>query len=121
MSGADFRRFIWAACLTLAATPLLGLRTEFSNLVVLFPCLTLIFAVTTDRWKTGIWLASLLLAIVLLVPWAFYVQWSTLRDQRFYDYLFLFYPIFTVVGLYWIRWWFIRPPRTWLEHVRSTN
>ncbi len=118
---SDFRRFVWVACLTLAATPLVGFRTEISNLVVLFPCLALIFAATTDRWKTGYWLTSLLLAIVLLVPWAFYVQWSVSNTQRMYDYLFLFCPTFAIVGLYWIRWWFIRPPRTWLDHVRPTN
>jgi hypothetical protein len=118
---ADFRRFLWAACLTLSATPLLGFRTELINLTVLFPCLALIFATTADRWKTGILLSSLLLAIVLLVPWAFYVQGSILKGERFYDYLFLFYPLFTIVGLYWIRWWFIRPPRTWLDHVRTSN
>jgi hypothetical protein len=118
---ADFRHFIWAACLTLAATPLMGFRTEMSNLVVLFPCLALVFEATTDRWKTGYWLTGLLLTIVLLVPWAFFVQWTTLNDQHFYDYLFLFYPVFTIVGLYWIRWWFIRPPRTWLDHMRSAS
>ncbi len=118
---ADFRRFIWAACLTLAATPLIGFRTELSNLVVLFPCLALIFAATSDRWRMGTWLTSLLLTIVLLVPWAFYVHWSPINDEHFYNYLFLFYPAFTIVGLYWTRWWFIRPPRTWLDQVRSTN
>ena len=118
---ADFRRYIWSACLTVAVTPLLGFRTEMSNLVVLFPCLALIFAATTDRWKTGAWVSGLLLTIVLLVPWAFYVQISIVKDQRFFNYLFLFYPLFSIVGLYWIRWWFIRPPRTWLDHVRSNN
>jgi hypothetical protein len=119
--GADIRRFIWIACLTLAATPLIGFRTEMGDLALLFPCLVLIFAATTDRWKTGYWLTGLLLAIVLLVPWAFYVQWSILNIPLFNDYLFLFYPAFTIMGLYWIRWWFIRPPRTWIDHVRSAN
>jgi hypothetical protein len=118
---SDSRRFIWAACLTLAATPLIGFRTEMSNLVLIFPCLTLIFAAAANRWKTGLWLSTLLLTIVLLVPWAFYVRWSLLNESIYYVYLFLFYPVFAIVGLYWIRWWFVRPPRTWLDQVRSIN
>ncbi len=35
--AAGFRRFLWISCLSLAATPLLGLRTELSNLVILLP------------------------------------------------------------------------------------
>jgi hypothetical protein len=115
----DLRRFTWVACLTLAATPLIGFRTQISDLVVLFPGLTLIFAATTDRWRTGYWLTSLLLAIVLLVPWALYVQGSVQALQHSSDYLFLFCPVFSILGLYWIRWWFTRPPRTWLDQVRS--
>ena len=116
---ADLRRFVWAASLTLAVTPLIGFRTEISNLVLIFPCLTMIFAVTSDRWKTGWFLSILLLAIVFLVPWAFYVQGLAYHDQRYQDYLFLFYPVFTILGLYWIRWWFIRPPRTLLDQLRA--
>ena len=118
--GADFRRFIWAACLTLAATPLIGLRTDLSNMAALLPSLTLIFAATTGRWRTGYWLTSVLLLLVLLVPWGLFIRWYWLRDPRSYDYLLLFYPLFTMAGLYWTRWWFIRPPRTWLEHMRTT-
>lgn len=117
---ADPRRFIWAGCLTLAVTPLLGLRIETTNLVVLFPGLALIFAAVVNRWRSGYWLASLLLLITLLLPWGWFVRWYWLHDQRANDYLILFLPVFTAVGLYWTRWWFVRPPRTWLEHVRST-
>ena len=118
--AADFRRFIWAACLTLAATPLIGFRTDLSNLAVLFPSLALIFAATTSRWRSRYWLTSLLLLLVLLLPWGLFVRWFWLHDQRSYDYLLLFSPLFTMAGLYWTRWWFIRPPRTWFDHVRTT-
>lgn len=116
---ADFRHFVWVACLTLAVTPLLGFRTELGNLVVLFPALALIFAAAADRWRSGYWLTVLLLLIALLLPWGFFVRWTFLGDQRAQDWLFLFFPAFTVVGLYWTRWWFLRPPRTWLDHVHS--
>ncbi len=116
---ADPRRLVWAACLTLAATPLIGLRTDLNSLVVLFPSLALIFAATANRWRAGYWLAGLLLLIVFLLPWGWFVRWYWLQDQRSHDYLLLFLPLFTMAGLYWTRWWFIRPPRTWLEHVRT--
>ena len=121
MQRSDERRFIWVACLSLAVTPLMGFRTEIGNLVVLFPSLALVFAATTERWRAGYWLTGLLLAIVLIVPWGLYIHWGSFHDQRYYDYLFLFCPLFTILGLYWTRWWFIHPPRTWLEYMRSSN
>ncbi|MBI2759405.1 MAG: hypothetical protein HYX49_12110 [Chloroflexi bacterium] len=117
----DFRRFIWVACLTLAATPLIGFPTEMSSLVVLFPGLALIFAATAERWRAGYWLAGMLFLIVLVVPWSLFVRGLLFRGQIAQDLLFLFYPVFTIAGLYWTRWWFIRPPRTWLDHVRSIH
>jgi hypothetical protein len=118
--GADVRRFIWAASLTLAVTPLIGFRIELTNLVVLVPGLALILAAIANRWRTGYWQATLLLVIVFLLPWGWFVRWYWQQDRRAYDYLLLFLPLFTAVGLYWTRWWFVRPPRTWLDHVRST-
>jgi len=117
--NADFRRFIWVACLTLAATPLIGFRTEMSNLVVLFPGLALIFAAAVERWRIGYWLSGLLLFIVFIIPWSLFARAYVLGSTRAQDLLFLFYPIFVITGLYWTRWWFLRPPRTWLDHVRS--
>jgi hypothetical protein len=118
-SSSDFRRFVWVVCLTLAATPLIGIRTGLSNLVVLFPGLVLIFAGTMSRWRIGSWLTALLYLIVLAVPWGLYNRFVLLHDQASWDYLFLFFPLFTIGGLYWIRWWIFRAPRTWLEQVQS--
>ncbi len=117
---ADVRRFIWAGCLTLAATPLIGVRTEMTNLVVLLPSLALIFAAVANRWRSGPWLAGLLLLVVFLVPWAWFARWTWLNETHAQDYLFLFFPAFAIAGLYWTRWWFLRPPRTWYDHVRAT-
>lgn len=116
---ADFRLFLWVACLTLAATPLIGFRTEMSNLVVLFPGLALIFAAATERWRAGYWLSGFLLLIVFITPWSLFGRGYLFGGIRSQDLLFLFYPIFVITGLYWTRWWFLRPPRTWFDHVRS--
>jgi hypothetical protein len=31
--------------------------------------------------------------------------------------LFLWLPLFCLTGMYWIRWWALRPARTWLERA----
>ena len=117
--SSDFRRFVWVSCLTLAATPLIGIRTDLGSLVVLFPGLVLVFAGTLGRWRIGHWLTVLLYLIVLGVPWWLYYRFVTFHDQASQDYLFLFFPLLGIGGLYWIRWWIFRPPRTWLEQVQS--
>ncbi len=110
--SGDFRRFYWAACLSLAAAPLLGFRSEMENLAVLIIPLALIFAIVHDRWqKFGNLLTILLMLMALALPWAI----SLFAVPRFgviaQEILYLFLPIFTFIGLYWIRWWAIRPPR----------
>ncbi|MBI5823057.1 MAG: hypothetical protein HZB18_03450 [Chloroflexi bacterium] len=113
---ADSRRFYWAACLSLAASPLLGFRTEIEHLVVLVIPSALIFAIVHDRWRRfGGGLTILLLLAVFLIPWAVYFFALPRLGQIANDVLFLFLPLFTLIGLYWIRWWAIRPPRVWAD------
>jgi len=114
--NADFRRFYWAACLSLAAAPLLGFRAEMENLAVLILPLALIFSVIYDRWRRAAHALTVLLALfVFLVPWAL----SAFVNMQ--PVLFLFPPTFTIVGLYWVRWWALRPPRTWADLARAAR
>jgi hypothetical protein len=116
--SGESRRFYWTACLSLAAAPLLGFRSEMEHLSVLVIPLALVFAVVYERWrKYGAGLTYLLALIVLLVPWTIYFfplnQFGTMTQEI----TFLFLPLFTIIGLYWIRWWAIRPPRIWTDLV----
>lgn len=114
--ASDFRQFYWAACLSLAVAPLLGLRTEMEHLSVLTIPLALVFAIIHERWKKyGAWLAMLLLAVVFLIPWALPFLSTDHYLKISNEIVFLFLPIFTIVGLYWIRWWALRPPRVWAD------
>jgi hypothetical protein len=115
--GADFNRFVWAICLTLAATPLLGFRVEMDQLVPLTMPIILIVLISRERWrKLGNGIAFLLLIFFFGLPWMLFTRGGApgirLQDD---DLLFLIWPVFTVIGLYWVRWWMIRPPRTWLD------
>ncbi|HMU93094.1 MAG TPA: hypothetical protein PKE35_10210 [Anaerolineales bacterium] len=110
--SGDFRRFYWAACLSIAAAPLLGFRTEMENLAVLIIPLALIFAIVHDRWyKIGNFLTILLMLLVGTLPWAVSLFLVPRFGIKAEEGLFLFLPLFTFIGLYWIRWWAIRPPR----------
>ena len=109
---ADFRRFYWASCLSIAVAPLLGFRTEMANLSVLVIPLALIFAVVHDRWKKiNDFLTILLMLFVFLIPWAL----SLIPTRSAQEIAFLFLPVFTIIGLYWIRWWALHPPRIWSD------
>jgi len=106
--SGDFRRFYWASCLSLAVAPLLGFRTEMEHLVVLIIPLALVFAIIHDRWhRLGDVLTFLLMIAIFALPWLLYLLVGAISLKL----IFLFLPLFTLIGLYWIRWWAIRPPR----------
>ena len=114
--SGDFRRFYWSACLSIAAAPLLGLRTEMEHLSALIIPLALIFAIVHERWKKyGSWLSISLMAIVFALPWGIDLFAFDVFGEISNDIVFLFPPIFSIIGLYWIRWWALHPPRVWTE------
>jgi hypothetical protein len=89
--------------------------------VLIIP-LALVFAITHERWrKFGNGLAYLLLLVVLLIPWALYIFAFDHFGPITQDIIFLFLPLFTIIGLYWIRWWAIRPPRIWTDLIPRPN
>lgn len=117
--GADFRRFYWASSLSLAAAPLLGFRSEMENLSVLILPLAFVLAVAFERWRhIGNVLIFFLLLLLFSTPWVIYLVALPRYGRIAEEILFLFYPVLTVIGLYWMRWWALRPPRTWADQAR---
>ena len=117
--GANTQRFIWTVCVTLAITPLLGMRVEMDQLVPLLLPVMLIVVISRERWrKLGYGIALLLMLFFFGVPWLLITQGVPQGISLPVDeILFLFWPLFALIGLYWMRWWMIRPPRTWLDQV----
>lgn len=114
---AHFNRLVWVACLTVAAIPLLGYRIEMDQLLPLTFPVMLIIVISRERWqKLGNGIAVLLLLFFFGLPWLLYTRGALLElSLPVDDLLYLFWPVFAVIGLYWVRWWMIRPPRTWLD------
>jgi len=118
--GKHFRRFLWTACLTLAAGQWLGIQTDPGNFIIMYTALGLIFAVWEERWgRAGRILTILSLLCLLIIPWVLFINTITFADQPQQDPIMFFpLPLLVIIGLYWIRWWLIRPPKLDIDELR---
>jgi hypothetical protein len=115
----DFRWFFWVACLTLAGSLLIGLPTSVDNYIVLFPALVLVLGVWDERWGV-LGQVMMVFSLVILSIGIWGVIWLTQQNGIPLDrspIIHFFLPIFILVGLYWVRWWAINPPRMPLQEV----
>jgi hypothetical protein len=118
--NSHFRRIVWTACLSLAVTPLMGFAIFPSNHVVLLPSLILIVMLVWERWTLQrVWLTLLVLLVSLLVPFWLYSRAIADASRLYADLLTVLPPIATVIGLYWMRWWAFRSPRTWADQIEE--
>jgi hypothetical protein len=115
----DFRWFFWTACLTLTLTGISGLPTSMLNFIILLPTVILIQVIWDERWgKIGrlfVVLSILLLSVGLWAVYFHVVQAGEVVYQN--PGLFFALPIFCLIGLYWVRWWAIHPPRLPLQQL----
>ena len=116
--GSHYRRIAWTACLSLAVAPLTGFAIFPSNHVVLLPSLILTVMLIWERWtRQRVWLTLLLLLASFLVPFWLYSQAVAGASRLYYDLLVVLPPIASLLGLYWMRWWAVRSPRTWADQI----
>lgn len=115
---AHFRRIVWTASLSLAATPLMGFAVFPSNHVVLILPLVLILTLVWERWTRSRMLMSfLILGLSLLIPFGMYIQSVYVYSPLYLDLLSFLPPVATIAGLYWMRWWVLHSPRTWIDQM----
>jgi hypothetical protein len=116
----DTNWFLWTSFLTLAVSFLIGIPTNLSSLVVLLMPLIFVFSIFEVRWaQAGRWavLGSLILLSVL--PWWIYWRLNLQQDVEAALALLIFpLPFFMILGLYWVRWWAVRPTRLWIGEMR---
>ncbi|HEY3473285.1 MAG TPA: glycosyltransferase 87 family protein [Anaerolineales bacterium] len=115
---AHFRRVVWTAALSLAATPLIGFPIFPSNHVVLILPFILILALVWERWQRYRVVRILLLLIpVLAIPFALYIRAVSVYDPLVLNLISILPPVAAIVGLYWMRWWAVRSPRIWFDRI----
>jgi hypothetical protein len=117
-SNQHFRRVIWTAALSLAATPLMGLPIFSSNHVVLILPFILILGLVWERWQRYRLLRVLLLLIlVLAIPFAMYARVVFVYDPLVLDLISILPPVAAILGLYWMRWWLVHSPRALFDRI----
>ncbi len=106
--GKDQRWFTWTALMTLVLTNFLVLRTATTNYVMMLPAVFMVFKMLEYRWpKVGqviVWAIVALLAVGL---WALF--FDTVQGNLEQPAMYLPLPLFCLLGLWWVRWWSIRP------------
>lgn len=114
----DFRRVGWAAAFVIAVTPVIGLPVVPSNIVTLLFPIFFILPFVWERWEKRSYFASVLISVIFFtIP--LIVGWLKITNRFDVQGLDLFIPsVICIMGLYWIRWTLIRPPRTWMDGVK---
>jgi hypothetical protein len=116
--GKDFRWFLWAALLTLVITNMVAFRTATTNYLMLLPVLFLVFRVMHERWgRTGLILVFLTMGFLFLGLWMLFLR--TVNGNLEHSIMYLPLPFLSLLGLWWVRWWVIRPPRTLYEELAA--
>jgi len=106
----------WVALLSLSLNPMMGFAIFPSNHVVLLPAFVLIVALAWERWKNRRILVTIILLVLMLIfSYGIYFQSTFTSLRLFSDLLRILPPILATVGLYWMRWWAVRPPRIWAD------
>ena len=102
------RGLLWAAQLAIIVTLLLLPHRDTSGYVLLLPAVGMVCSSLGERGGRAARLGvPLILALLSIGPWALYVFVE--RGGGSPASLLLFAPVLTLLGLWWIRWWAIRP------------
>jgi hypothetical protein len=104
----DFQQMVWTAGLTIAVTPFLGLPTKPQNYILLIIPLIFCFSIIANRWTgSSNYVISGIIGFLFVVSWV-----AALFAVNEIKMLFFALPIFTILILYWIRWWAVSLPRS---------
>lgn len=113
-----FNGFLWAGCLTLSANQWLTVQVDARNGIMLLSGLAFVFCLWQERWriigKVIFWISIVLLTCL---PWLIYTSQIAMPDRQ-EGLLALILPLFSIITLYWVRWWAIKPTNLWFTQVK---
>lgn len=114
--GKGENQFLWTAMLTVVVTNFVAFRTATTNYVMMLPALFLIFRIWEMRWRNsgrwGVWISILFFGVGLWV-----LFFLTVKGNVESAVMYLPLPFFCLIGLWWVRWWAVQPPRVYLDEL----
>jgi hypothetical protein len=115
----EFRWFLWTACLTIVLSQWIGIPTIPGNFFIMIMPLLLVCSMLAERWpRGGQWVGVLIIAILFMWEWALYYFDLASNTPTMQLNLIIPLPLILLIGLYWVRWWAIKPKRLLLEELR---
>ncbi len=112
----DVRWFVWTAMLTLVITVLITPHASSSNLVVLIIVFLLVFRIWEQRWKKfGTAAVGLSALLRVFGVWGLFL--ATVQGTVESPAMLVPIPILCLFGLWWVRWWALRPAKLLLEDL----
>ena len=118
----DFRQFLWTACLIMVISQWIGIPIIPGNFVGLILPLILVSAMLTERWhRGGPWMAVVISIVGFIWEWVLF--YNNIFGDNPHGQLNLIIPLpfMLIIGLYWVRWWVVKPKRQLLEELRFVN
>ena len=102
--------FIWTALMTLVISVFVAFRTATTHFGTLLPVIFLIFMIWEDRWgNLGKGLVGVSILMLSIGQWGLFL--ATVHGNEEQAVMYLLVPLFCLLGLWWVRWWAINPPR----------
>ena len=118
--NADFRGFLWLACLTLVCSQWIGIQTDPGNFIVCFPAIAFIFALVDERYRRRGWVLAVLIMLMIGAGlWAIFVETIDYSGGQPQQSPIMFFPLpgLLLLLLYWVRWWAFHPGSIWYDLV----
>src|SRR5258706_1668840 len=116
------RQVMWVAFLSLAMNPIMGFAIFPANYIVLLPAAILVTALVWDRLEDNRFvLSAFLIGLISFFYFGFYFETLGVSSQIYSELIIILPPILAVIGLYWMRWWVVRPPRISADQLGARN
>ncbi len=119
--GKDYRWFLWTACLTIVLGQWVGIPTNIDYFVLmLFPVVVILGTIDQRLERDARWFTPGALIVILVGFWILYSRFYSGFSPQEIQYSLLFpQPFVLLLGLYWVRWWCVRPQRLIVDDLKA--